>query len=100
MDRRAVAFGILGSAVVLAYLVARGPAWNSVAVVLAALLPAGLVLYGGSARGRSRALRAAHQQTEAAYRRNQQANQHLPDRVAELIPLKGLPPPTRRPLAR
>jgi hypothetical protein len=56
MDRRAIALGVLGSAVVLAYLLARGPGWDSVAVVLAALLPAGLVLYGGAARGRSSAL--------------------------------------------
>ncbi|MGZ8514648.1 MAG: ATP-binding protein [Candidatus Limnocylindrales bacterium] len=90
MDRRAVALGIAGSAVVLVYLVARGPAWDSVAVVLAALLPAGLVLYGGAARGRSSALRTANQQTERAYRRSEDANQDLKERVAELMTLNEL----------
>jgi signal transduction histidine kinase len=90
VDRRAVALGILGSAAVLAYLVARGPAWNSVSVVLAALLPAGLVLYGGAARGRSSALRASQEQTESAYRRSEEANQDLQDRVAELMTLNEL----------
>jgi signal transduction histidine kinase len=90
MDRRIVALGILGSAVVLAYLVGHGPGWDSVAVVLAALLPAGLVLYGGAARGRSSALRAAQTQTEQAYRRSEQANQDLQERVAELMTLNEL----------
>ncbi len=90
MDRRVVALGILGSAVVLAYLVARGPAWDSVAVVLAAILPAGLVLYGGAARGRSGALRAANERTERAYRRSEGANQDLQERVAELMTLNEL----------
>ena len=90
MDRRAVAFGIVGSAGVLFYLVARGPAWDSVAVVLAALLPAGLVLYGGAARGRSSALRASQEQTERAYGRSEEANQNLKDRVAELMTLNEL----------
>jgi signal transduction histidine kinase len=90
VDRRAVAFGILGSAAVLVYLVARGPAWDSVAVVLAVLLPAGLVLYGGAARGRSSALRAAKGQTEQAYRRSEEANQDLQERVAELMTLNEL----------
>jgi signal transduction histidine kinase len=90
VDRRAVALGIVGSAVVLVYLVARGPAWDSVAVVLAAILPAGLVLYGGAARGRSSALRAAQGQTERAYRRSEEANQDLQERVAELMTLNEL----------
>jgi signal transduction histidine kinase len=90
VDRRAVALGIVGSAAVLAYLVARGPAWDSVAVVLAALLPAGLVLYGGAARGRSSALRAANRRTEAAYRRSEDANRDLQERVAELMTLNEL----------
>ncbi|HEY6012847.1 MAG TPA: histidine kinase dimerization/phospho-acceptor domain-containing protein, partial [Candidatus Limnocylindrales bacterium] len=90
MDRRAVALGIVGSAVVLVYLVGRGPAWDSVAVVLAALLPAGLVLYGGAARGRSTALRAANLRTEAAYRRSEDANRDLQERIAELMTLNEL----------
>jgi signal transduction histidine kinase len=61
-----------------------------VAVVLAALLPAGLVLYGGAARGRSSALRAAKEQTEQAYRRSEDANQNLQERVAELMTLNEL----------
>ena len=90
MDRRAIVLGVAGSAIVLAYLVARGPGWDSVAVVLAALLPAGLVLYGGAARGRSTALRAANLQTEAAFRRSEDANLDLKDRVAELMTLNEL----------
>jgi signal transduction histidine kinase len=90
MDRRIVALGIVGSAVVLVYLVGHGPAWDSVAIVLASLLPAGLVLYGGAARGRSSALRAAQTQTDEAYRRSEEANQDLKERVAELMTLNEL----------
>lgn len=90
MDRRAVALGVLGSAVVLAYLVGRGPAWDSIAVVLAALLPAGLVLYGGAARGRSTALRASQRRVEEAYRRSELANLDLQERLAELMTLNKL----------
>ena len=85
-----MAFGIAGSAIVLAYLLGRGPAWDSVAVVLAVVLPAGLVLYGGAARGRSSALRTANQQIERAYRRSEDANRELQDRVAELMTLNEL----------
>lgn len=90
MDRRAVALGVLGSALVLAYLVARGPAWESIAVVLAALLPAGLVLYGGAARGRAGALREAQHATEQAYQRSERANLDLQERLAELMTLNEL----------
>ena len=90
MSRRAIAIGVLGSALVLAYLLARGPAWESVAIVLAALLPAGLVLYGGAARGRSSALRTAQQQTEEAFRRSERTNFDLGERVAELMTLNEL----------
>jgi len=90
MDRRAVALGVLGSALVLAYLVGRGPAWESLAVVLAALLPAGLVLYGGAARGRANALRQAQQATEQAFRRSERANLDLQERLAELMTLNEL----------
>jgi signal transduction histidine kinase len=90
MDRRAIALGVVGSAVVLAYLLARGPGWDSVAVVLAAILPAGLVLYGGAARGRSGALRAAQQQTEQAFLRSERANLDLQERLAELMTLNEL----------
>src|SRR5206468_7529915 len=83
MDRRAVSLGILGSAAVLGYLLARGPAWDWVAVVLAALLPAGIVLYGGAARGRSSALRSGPG----------------PDR-ARIPPFRGDHPEPRRPRRR
>jgi signal transduction histidine kinase len=90
MDRRAIALGLVGSGAVLAYLVARGPGWESIAVVLAAILPAGLVLYGGAARGRSGALRDAQRQTEQAYLRSERANLDLQERLAELMTLNEL----------
>jgi signal transduction histidine kinase len=90
MGRRAIVLGVLGSAVVLAYLLARGPAWDSIAVVLAAILPAGLVLYGGAAAGRANALRAAQQQTDEAFRRSERTNFDLEERVAELMTLNEL----------
>ena len=82
--------GVLGSAVVLAYLLARGPAWDSVAVILAALLPAGLVLYGGAARRGSSALRAARGLTDEAFRRSERSNLDLQERLAELMTLNEL----------
>ncbi len=90
MDRRAIVLGVLGSAIVLAYLLARAPGWESVAVVLAAILPAGLVLYGGAARGRAGALRTAQQQTEQAFLRSERANLDLQERLAELMTLNEL----------
>lgn len=90
MDRRAIVLGVLGSVIVLAYLLARGPGWESVAVVLAAILPAGLVLYGGAARGRAGALRKAQQQTEQAFLRSERANLDLQERLAELMTLNEL----------
>jgi signal transduction histidine kinase len=90
VDRRAIVLGILGSGFVLAYLVARAPAWESVAVVLAAILPAGLVLYGGAARVRATALRAAQQRAEQAFLRSELANLDLQERLAELMTLNEL----------
>jgi signal transduction histidine kinase len=90
VDRRAIALGIVGSGAVLAYLVGRGPGWESVAVVLAAILPAGLVLYGGAARGRAGALRDAQRQTEQAFLRSERANLDLQERLAELMTLNEL----------
>ena len=90
MDRRAIALGILGSGAVLAYLVARAPGWESIAVVLASILPAGLVLYGGAARGRAGALRAAQQETEQAFRGSERTNLDLQERLAELMTLNEL----------
>jgi len=90
MDRRVVALGVLGSVVVLVYLVARGPGWDSIAVVLAALLPAGLLLYGGAARGQAGALREAKGATELAFRKSERANLDLQERLAELMTLNEL----------
>jgi signal transduction histidine kinase len=90
MDRRVVLLGVVASAAVLAYLVARGPAHESVAIVLATLLPAGLVLYGSAARRRAGDLRSQQQLTEEAYRRSERANQDLQERIAELMTLNEL----------
>jgi signal transduction histidine kinase len=85
-----IALGVVGSGVVLAYLLVRGPGWDSIAVVLAAILPAGLVLYGGAARGRAGALREAQRQTEQAFLRSERANLDLQERLAELMTLNEL----------
>jgi signal transduction histidine kinase len=85
-----IALGVIGSGIVLAYLIARGPGWESIAVVLAAILPAGLVLYGGAARGRAGALRDAQRQTEQAFLRSERANLDLQERLAELMTLNEL----------
>jgi signal transduction histidine kinase len=85
-----VVLGILGSAAVLAYLLADGPGAQGIAIVLATLLPAGLVLYGGAARGRTRDLRTQQELTERAYRRSENANLTLHQRVAELMTLNEL----------
>ena len=101
---RDIAVGVLGSLALLAYFMLRGPGWETVAIVAATLLPAGIVLYGGSARRRARDLR--HQQvllleqrevSEREYDRSeqantalQQANLDLEQRVAELMTLNEL----------
>jgi len=90
MDRRAILLGVAGSIAVLAYLVAQGPAWQGVAIVLATMLPAGLVLYGGAARRRATDLRAQEGLTEGAYRRSEQANADLKQRIAELTTLNEI----------
>jgi signal transduction histidine kinase len=90
VDRRAVLLGVVASVAVLAYLVARGPAYESVAIVLATLLPAGLLLYGGAARRRAGDLRSQQLLTEDAYRRSERANQDLHERLAELMTLNEL----------
>jgi signal transduction histidine kinase len=90
VDRWAIPLGIAGSVLVLAYLVLRGPAAESVAIVLATLLPAGLVLYGGAARRRAEDVRAQQQLAEESYRRSERANQDLQERVAELMTLNEL----------
>ena len=46
--------GVGGSIAVLAVLLAKPPWWEAAAIVLATLLPAGLVLYGATAARRAR----------------------------------------------
>ena len=60
------------------------------AIVLAALLPAGLVLYGGIARRRAAELRIQQGLTQQAFARSETANQDLQQRVAELVTLNEL----------
>ena len=90
MDRWAILLGVAASVLVLAYLVAGGPYATQVAIVLATVLPAGLVLYGSAARRRSEDVRAQQALTEAAYGRSEQANVDLQERVAELVTLNEL----------
>jgi signal transduction histidine kinase len=89
-DLRAVALGLTGSIAVLAYILLRGPAWQEVAIVLAVLLPAGLVLYGGAARRRAAELRVQQGLTQQAFSRSEVANRDLEQRVAELVTLNEL----------
>ena len=90
MGPGAIALGVGASLLVIAYLVGRGPAAESIAIVLAAILPASLVLYGGAARRRSRELRYQQNLTERAYRQSEAANQDLTARLAELMTLNEL----------
>ena len=101
---REIALGIAGSLALLVYFLLQAPGWSAIAVIAATLLPAGIVLYGGSARRRARDLR--QQQTllfeqrelsEREYDRSEQANvelQHanleLQQRIAELMTLNEL----------
>jgi signal transduction histidine kinase len=68
----------------------RGPAWQELATVLAVLLPAGLVLYGGAARRRAAELRVQQALTQQAFGRSEVANRDLQQRVAELVTLNEL----------
>ena len=90
MGPGAIALGVGASSLVIAYLVGRGPAAESLAIVLAAILPASLVLYGGAARRRSRELRYQQNLTERAFRQSEAANQDLTARLAELMTLNEL----------
>ena len=56
--------GVGGSLIVLAVLLAKPPWWEGLAIVLATLLPAGLVLYGAAAARRERATHAAERETQ------------------------------------
>jgi signal transduction histidine kinase len=86
----ALVLGVAGSAALLAYLLLRGPAWEQVAIVAATLLPAGLILYGGDARRRARALRDQQAITERTLRDTEAANASLKGRLAELTTLNEL----------
>jgi signal transduction histidine kinase len=90
VDRWAIPLGIVASVLVLAYLVADGPYATQLAVVLATVMPAGLVLYGGAARRRAGDVRAQQALTDDAYRRSERANEDLKERVAELMTLNEL----------
>jgi signal transduction histidine kinase len=55
--------GVGGSIAVLAVLLAKPPGWEAIAIVLATLLPAGLVLYGATAARRAGTAEAAVAET-------------------------------------
>jgi signal transduction histidine kinase len=78
------------SAALLAYFLLRGPGWELVALVAATLLPAGLILYGGDARRRARALGEQRALTERTLRATEAANASLKGRLAELTTLNEL----------
>ena len=90
MDRWAIPLGIAGSVLVLVYLVAGGPYATQLAIVLATVLPAGLVLYGGAARRRADDVRAQRALIEEAAGRSERADEDLRERVAELVTLNEL----------
>lgn len=68
----------------------RGPGWQEIAIVLAVMLPAGLVLYGGAARRRALDLRVQQGLTVTAYDESRLASRALQHRVAELMTLNEL----------
>jgi signal transduction histidine kinase len=90
VERWAIPLGIAGSVLVLVYLMLPGPAAGSVAIVLATLLPAGLVLYGGAARRRANDVRTQQLLADDAFRRSERANHDLQERIAELMTLNEL----------
>jgi signal transduction histidine kinase len=86
--------GVGGSLVVLAVLLAKPSWWEPVAIVLATLLPAGLVLYGAAAARRARvaqeAEREAQRQREGLAREAEETNRsraELQGRLSELVAL-------------
>jgi len=86
--------GVGGSLAVLAILLAKPPWWEPVAIVLATVLPAGLVLYGASAARRAReahaAEREAQRQREGLAREVEDAGRsrsELQGRLSELVAL-------------
>jgi signal transduction histidine kinase len=103
-SRRDVALAVGLSFALLLYILLQGPAWEGVAIVAATLLPAGLLLYGGSASRRARELRrqqtllleqrelseSEHDRSEEANVALQHANLDLEQRLAELMTLNEL----------
>ncbi|HSL33525.1 MAG TPA: GAF domain-containing sensor histidine kinase [Candidatus Limnocylindrales bacterium] len=89
--------GIGGSLAVLAVLLLRPPGWETGAVILATLLPAALVLYGGVAARRARDAQAAASlvagQRESLAREADdlaRSRTELQQRVSELVALNEL----------
>jgi len=89
--------GIGGSVLVLAILLARPPGWDALAIVLATLLPAGLVLYGAVATRRSHEARSqgaiVSAQREALAREaseSEESRAELQQRLSELVALNDL----------
>jgi signal transduction histidine kinase len=92
-----IVVGVGGSLVVLAVLLLRPAGWEAVAIVGATLLPAGLVLYGGTAARRASELERRQAQlvaqretivAEAGDRGRSRAE--LQERVAELVAINEL----------
>jgi signal transduction histidine kinase len=86
--------GVAGSIAVLAVLLAKPPGWEAIAIVLATMLPAGLVLYGAAAARRSRETQAAERevlrQREGLAHEAEEAGRsraELQTRVSELVAL-------------
>ena len=71
---RDVVIAVALSFALLLYFLLQGPAWVGVAIVAATLLPAGLLLYGGSARRRADELR--RQQTLLLEQRELSEREH------------------------
>ena len=101
---RDVILAVSLSFALLLYILLQGPAWVGVAIVAATLLPAGILLYGGSASRRARELRRQqtllleqrdlsereHDRSEEANVALQHANLDLEQRLAELMTLNEL----------
>jgi signal transduction histidine kinase len=89
--------GVGGSLLVLAGLLLRPAGWEAAAIVLATLLPAGLVLYGGVASRRAREAQAkevllAEQRESLAHEAEDlgRSRAELQERVSELVALNEL----------
>jgi signal transduction histidine kinase len=94
---RELLLGVGGSLLVFVVLLQRPPYWESLAILGATLLPAALVLYGGTAARRARQLEAREatlvQQREILTheaKRLEDSRAQLQDRVAELTTVNEL----------